>query len=186
MRRGRTPPPGDRERKIATLIDALHDSVQRLERLTDGEVDSVTDRQGRTFLLRRAQEQLRHSEAAKKAAILNALPAHIALLNSQGVIISVNDSWGKFAGDNALNDSRQGVGMNYIDICRNSTGFDSAEAVEVSEGIRNVLIGKEKSFSIEYPCHSPTQQQWFMLSVTPHAGRSANGCDRQSARFRFR
>ncbi|MGZ5261099.1 MAG: hypothetical protein ACXWC0_26075, partial [Burkholderiales bacterium] len=60
------------------MIATLHESGQRLEQLTAGEVDTVADRGGRTFLLRSAQDGLRDSAAAKQAAILNALPAHIA------------------------------------------------------------------------------------------------------------
>ncbi len=63
-------------REIAALIETLHTTEQRLEQLTAGQVDSVADHEGRTFLLRRAQDQLRHNEAAKQAAILDALPAH--------------------------------------------------------------------------------------------------------------
>ena len=88
---------GDASDEVATLIETLHKTGQRLEELTAGEVDAVADRDGRTFLLRPAQEQLRYSEAAKQAAILNALPAHIALLDPQGLIISVNESWRRFA-----------------------------------------------------------------------------------------
>ena len=56
--------------EVDALIATLHQTEQRLEALTSGEVDSVMDHAGRTFLLRHAQEQLRTSEAAKEAAIL--------------------------------------------------------------------------------------------------------------------
>jgi signal transduction histidine kinase len=56
--------------EVAALIATLHTAGQRLEELTAGEVDSVMDRDGRSFLLRHAQEELRHSEAAKQAVIL--------------------------------------------------------------------------------------------------------------------
>jgi PAS domain S-box-containing protein len=38
-----------------------------------------------------------------------------------------------------------------------------------------VLSGDEKSFTIEYPCHSPTGRQWFLLTVTPLADDPPNG-----------
>jgi light-regulated signal transduction histidine kinase (bacteriophytochrome) len=56
--------------EVAALIATLHSAGQRLEELTAGEVDSVMDRDGRPFLLRHAQEELRRSEAAKQAVIL--------------------------------------------------------------------------------------------------------------------
>ena len=79
-------PAVDSEEEIAALIEQLHAADQRLEHLLQGEVDSVTDRRGRTMLLRRAQGHLRQSELARQAAIVNALPAHIALLDPEGVV----------------------------------------------------------------------------------------------------
>jgi len=58
--------------EVSALIEVLHKSAQRLEELTAGEVDTVADRDGRTFLLRPAQDHLRHQEAAKQAAIVEA------------------------------------------------------------------------------------------------------------------
>jgi len=68
----------DANKEVSALIAQLHETGQRLEDLTLGEVDTVADGDGRTFLLRRAQEQLRHFDAARQEAIINALPAHIA------------------------------------------------------------------------------------------------------------
>jgi PAS domain-containing protein len=95
----------------------LHETGQRLEELTAGEVDTVADRDGRTFVLRRAQEQLRHAEAAKQAAILNALPAHIALLDERGTILSVNETWAQFVCGDVLHGPAHTVGLNYFEIC---------------------------------------------------------------------
>src|SRR5260221_13971994 len=64
--------------EVSALIERLAETEGRLEELTGGEVDTVTNRAGRTFLMRRAQSQLPQSDAAGQAAILNALPAHIA------------------------------------------------------------------------------------------------------------
>jgi len=83
--------------EISTLIERLLASEQRLEELTSGEVDTVSGRDGRTFLLRRAQEQLRHSEAAKQSAILGQLrvlfdlmPAMVWFKDTKNRILRVN------------------------------------------------------------------------------------------------
>jgi diguanylate cyclase (GGDEF)-like protein/PAS domain S-box-containing protein len=167
--------PGDVNEEIPALIDALHESGQRLEELTGGEVDGVTGGDGRTFLLQSAQDQLRHSEAVGQAAILNALPAHIALLDAQGFIISVNEAWRRFAGANAIQSPGYGIGLNYLDICDSARGEGSSEAHHIAEGIRSVLDGRVKCFSNEYPCHSPTEQRWFLLKVTPLADDHRGG-----------
>jgi len=161
--------------EVSALIETLHQAGRRLEELTAGEVDAVADRDGRTFLLPSAQEQLRHIEAEKQAALLNALPAHIAMLDHEGIIVSVNSAWGQFAGEDVLQGSEHGVGVNYLHFCANARGEHSSEARQVAEGIRSVLDGGAKGFSIEYPCHSPAEQRWFLLTVTPLAGDGPNG-----------
>ena len=157
------------------MIETLLAAGQRLEELTAGEVDTVADRDGRTFLLRGAQEQLRHSEAARQAAILNALPAHIALLDAQGIIISINEAWRRFAGTSAVHGPNYGIGLNYLEVCDMAQGAGSSEARQIAQGIRWVLSGGKESFSIEYPCHSPTEQRWFLFTATPLANNRPNG-----------
>jgi len=161
--------------EVAALIEVLHATDRRLEELLAGEVDSVTSKDGRTTLLRRAQEHLRHSENARQAAILSALPAHIALLDTQGVIVSVNNAWRQFATANALRSAGHAVGLNYLAICEQALGTDSGEAEPVAAGIRSVLDGEAKTFSIRYPCHSATEQRWFQLMVTPLADDHMRG-----------
>jgi len=160
---------------MLALIETLHATGQRLEKLTAGEVDTVANRDGRTVLLRHAQDHLRHSEAAKQAAILNALPAHIAVLDTKGVIVSANEAWRRLAGASAIQGPGYGVGLNYLAICDSARGDHSSEAHQTAAGIRSVLAGGVKSFSIEYPCHSTTEQRWFLLTVTPLADASPNG-----------
>jgi two-component system cell cycle sensor histidine kinase/response regulator CckA len=167
--------PRDADEEVSALIETLHHTEQRLEELTSGEVDTVTDGEGRTFLLRRAQEQLRHSEAARQAAILNALPAHIALLDTQGRVISVNEAWRQFAGANGIQVLEHGMGLNYLEICDGARGDRSTDASRVAQGIRSVLGGWKKAFSIVYPCHSPTEQRWFLMTVTPLSNDRPNG-----------
>ncbi len=165
----------DATEEISALIETLHRTEQRLEELTAGEVDSVASREGRTFLLKNAQDRLRESEATKQAAILNALPTHIALLNVQGNIVAVNEAWRRFASKNELRGPKDGMGLNYIDICECALGNDATGAREVAVGIRSVLEGKSNLFSIEYPCHSPTEQRWFLMTVTPMSDDHQNG-----------
>jgi len=103
----------DGSTEIKTLIETLHGAEQRLAELTAGEVDAVVSRQGRTMLLRLAQIQLRDSDAVKQAAILDALPAHVALLDGQGRIVSVNQQWRRSYGSNAVVGVGCAVGSNY-------------------------------------------------------------------------
>ncbi|MEO7477865.1 MAG: PAS domain-containing protein [Lysobacteraceae bacterium] len=165
----------DTSAEVAALIATLHATGQRLEELTAGEVDTVADAEGRTFVLRNAQEQLRHHESRKQAAILNVLPANIALIDAQGIIVSVNEAWRRFADGNGLHAPGHGVGLNYLLACEAARGQDAIKAHAVATGIRAVLAGEASTYTTEYPCHSPTQQRWFLMTVTPLVDASAHG-----------
>jgi diguanylate cyclase (GGDEF)-like protein/PAS domain S-box-containing protein len=153
--------------EISALIESLLLTEQRLEELTGGEVDTVADKDGRMFLLRRAQNHKRENDAAKQAAILDALPAPIALLDNQGRVISVNAAWQRFSRENALQAPAHGIGLNYLSICDAARGDEAPQARQVAAGIRSILSGAAEHFSLEYPCHSPTEKRWSMVTATP-------------------
>jgi len=109
-------------------------------------------------------------------SILNSLTSHIAVLNEQGVIVAVNNAWQEFANDNGLLESSQNIlGVNYLDVCRKAVNQPYGdEASEAQAGITAVLAGEQETFHLEYPCHSPDQQRWFHMSVSPlHGSRGA-------------
>lgn len=157
--------------EIAGLITTLHATLARLEAATHGEVDTVADESGRVFLLRRAQEGFQRSTLMQQAAVLDALPAHIALLDAGGSIVSVNETWRAFATANGMSDPSQGVGQNYLAVC-DAAAESCEDARLVAAGIRAILQGDTAAFSIEYPCHSRGRQSWFGLTVTPLASRA--------------
>jgi PAS domain S-box-containing protein len=174
MKGAETRPPADASDEIAALIETLHDTEQRLEALTAGEVDTVANRCGRTLLLRRAQQGLRRSDAEKQAAILNALPAHVALLDGAGTIVSVNDAWRRFAHAEGEPDEEGAVGLHYLD-ARGVGVRTPSEALEVAAGVQAVLRGELRQYSMEYACHKPGEQRWFLMTVTPLAGEWQGG-----------
>ena len=120
------------------------------------------------------EEALRDSDATQ-LSILNALPAQVALIDNEGVIVSVNEAWRRFAVANALKDANFGVGQNYLDVCEHAIGTWSENAQAVAIGIHRVLRGETEDFTMEYPCHSPTVQRWFLLRVVPMGEDSSAG-----------
>ena len=156
------------EKEIAKLLDVLRETGKRLEALTSGEVDTATDPEGRILLLRGTREQLKRNDATRQAAILNALPAHIALLDPDGTIVSVNNCWKLFVGANSMRGGPgQGLGVNYLAVCDSATGPGSDEIHLAADGIRSVLNGSSKSFSFDYESNSSVEERWFQLTVTP-------------------
>jgi PAS domain S-box-containing protein len=106
-----------------------------------------------------------HTERFVQSA-LDALSAHIAILDEHGVIIGVNTAWRRFAEENQLLTQDFGIGTNYLRVCDDASGRNSREAGVVAAGIREVMNYKREEFYIEYPCHSPTKRRWFMMHVT--------------------
>ncbi|MEO8276549.1 MAG: PAS domain S-box protein [Thermoanaerobaculia bacterium] len=100
------------------------------------------------------------------AAILDALPANVALLAADGAILAVNRTWRDFAHDNGYALSGAGVGVNYLWLCDAVDGPEAHDARHAAEGIRAVLAGTLPEFAFEYPCHSPTELRWFRMRAT--------------------
>jgi len=114
--------------------------------------------------LRQSRDRLAELVQTRKA-LVDSLPAHIALLDADGRIVEVNDPWHRFAEQNAFPDASAGVGMNYLQVCQQAVGDRSDEAPTIARGLQMLLTGKQDSFSLEYPCHSPHEQRWFRMAA---------------------
>lgn len=119
--------------------------------------------------LRRSQEELR-TALDTRTALINALPAHICLLDEQGEVVDVNDRWRVYGQANENPDADLGVGRNYLAICDAATGDCAEEAQAAAAGLRSLLSGRRETFDLEYPCHSPQEARWFRLMARrlPH------------------
>ena len=103
-------------------------------------------------------------------AVLASIPVHIAVLDEQGTIVTVNKAWQEFAGKNGGKKAlMKGIGINYLQVCQDSVADGDQSAEQALVGIRSVLNGTQNSFSLEYPCHSPNEKRWFSMSVRPLA-----------------
>jgi signal transduction histidine kinase len=101
---------------------------------------------------------------------LEAIPASLAVLNAQGTIVGTNQAWHEFAHQHGASDAQVGQGVNYLDVCEAAAQAGDEQAARFADGIRDVMRGGSKRFSMEYPCHSPTEQRWFVGYVTPFKG----------------
>jgi diguanylate cyclase (GGDEF)-like protein/PAS domain S-box-containing protein len=70
MTSAKAPPARDPYADVSALIETLRETEQRIEELTAGEVDSVADRDGGTFVLRRARDQIETSRSRRNQAAL--------------------------------------------------------------------------------------------------------------------
>lgn len=107
-----------------------------------------------------------HGNLAFLKNVIDALSAHIAILDEHGTIVMVNESWRQFALMNHMQCSDAGVGCNYLHVCDSAIGDEASLARIVAHGIRNVLGCKRDTFMLEYPCHNAERPLWFQLNVT--------------------
>jgi PAS domain S-box-containing protein len=117
-----------------------------------------------------AAEAIRESERYVRG-VLDALPEHIAVLDDRGVIEAVNLSWRRFAEANGIAASTVSVGTNYLTVCQSAAVSGDQIAGEVARLLEELLSGQRSEFSLEYPCHAPDQQRWFIM----HARRNPDG-----------
>ena len=114
-----------------------------------------------------AEQNLRQSEAFSRA-VLDSLSAHICVLNAQGKITAVNKAWEDFSRENSGNQkTMQYVGVNYLTEIENAIQKGDESAQTALDGITAVMNGTREIFDLEYPCHAPGEQRWFVMRVRP-------------------
>lgn len=94
------------------------------------------------------------------------LPAEVAIVARGGEIVYTNRAWRRFAEDNDYDGDPSCLGVNYLAVC-DAARDDCAEAGAAADGLRAVLAGDSDECSLDYPCHAPTEQRWFLLRAVP-------------------
>ncbi|HEX3797641.1 MAG TPA: PAS domain S-box protein [Verrucomicrobiae bacterium] len=97
---------------------------------------------------------------------IDALSAHLCVLDKKGIILASNEAWRAFAAANRPSPQSAEIGDNYLAVCDRATGPDAQDAANFAAGIRAVLSDERDEFSMEYPCHSPMEIRWFVGRVT--------------------
>jgi diguanylate cyclase (GGDEF)-like protein/PAS domain S-box-containing protein len=105
-------------------------------------------------------------ERRRIAAVLDSLPANIALLDCSGRIVGVNEAWRWFSRENGLRYVGAEVGTNYVEVCRRAAALSAEGAGQVAEWLTQVLSGARRSFTVDYPCHSSSERRWFRLHAS--------------------
>jgi two-component system, chemotaxis family, CheB/CheR fusion protein len=119
--------------------------------------------------------QLRRASQLQRQ--IDSLPEHVAVLNAQGTIVQVNQAWADFARFNGADErdmhaTSTGIGANYLAVLSRSTNPDAADMLR---DIQRVLAGQLEHLRLTYPCHSPTEERWFAMHVSPLRGSGESG-----------
>ena len=122
---------------------------------------------------KRMERELRQSEEFTHS-VLNSMPAHVVVLDQDGTIIEVNEAWTSFARENGAPDPERAYrGENYLEVCRRAAASElpgGEGAQECLEKLQALMKGAIDQFDLEYPCHAPGEQRWFLLRATPVTG----------------
>ncbi|PKO94432.1 MAG: hypothetical protein CVU16_02845 [Betaproteobacteria bacterium HGW-Betaproteobacteria-10] len=107
---------------------------------------------------------------------IDAISAHLCVLDKTGQILAVNQAWCDFYEENHPDAAHLNycIGNNYLDICDAAPIPVPAESESMAAGIRSVITGERRKFAYEYACHSADQQRWFIATVTRFQGDSGN------------
>jgi PAS domain S-box-containing protein len=147
------------EEGAQTIRIALSDVSKREKQLLLANMDLEAE-----ILARKKTESDLEQSEALATAILNSSPDQIAVVDSKGFIIAVNNSWKYFALNNGLlaKSPVKGaeVGSNYLATCLESNEMNAYE------GIKAVIEGQLFNFTMDYPCQSPTTERWFRMTVS--------------------
>ncbi|MFY7864207.1 diguanylate cyclase [Roseateles sp.] len=109
-------------------------------------------------------------------SVLDALAAHICVLDAQGTIVSVNQAWRSFVRSQGGQLERCCEGSNYLQACEQAqgpgTGGEAAlEAQSFASQLKEVLAGRLESFRFEYACPAGSLPAWYVARVSrvPHS-----------------
>ena len=114
---------------------------------------------------KKAEDELRKSEQFLQT-VLDSISANVAIVDKNGVIISVNRAWRLFAQANSIDGASLCEGANYLHACNTAYGLNTEESFLFAAGIHSVLKGEQVEFTLEYSCHSLEEKRWFIGRVT--------------------
>jgi PAS domain S-box-containing protein len=107
------------------------------------------------------------AQAAREEAMdllqgsLDAMSAEIALLDETGNIVAVNQAWrASGAGGETV---AHGIGAPYLEICRRM--IQKLDEAKVARGLRALLAGQQRTFSLAYILTTPEEIRWRHLRI---------------------
>ncbi len=100
-------------------------------------------------------------------AALDSLSAHIAVLDTRGIIVAVNRQWAKFGRQNGLDLTKDGIGTDYV-----AALPQTHDMTHLRKQLTDVLIGKDRGFRHSYWCDAPDGARYYEMQVRRY-GRGA-------------
>lgn len=160
------------------FIDRELRSYRRPERLMELHLHSVDE--GAILYFRDITDQRRcEQDAARTMALLqsslDALSAHVVILDQRGKIIASNRSWQRFAETRGFVDAGDDCELDYLQLYETPLARHP-EAQRIVAALRSVLSGRRQAARLIYAWQIEGRLRWFQLSAArfesngePHA-----------------
>lgn len=116
--------------------------------------------------LQRLAEESPQTPASLACLALDALSAHVAILDESGTIVAVNRAWREFAEGHHRASAGMCGGANYIEACKAAAGSGNEGLAAIADGIRAVVRGARSEYVFELPHCSSQDHRWFNARVT--------------------
>jgi PAS domain S-box-containing protein len=95
--------------------------------------------------------------------VLDSLPEHVVVLDNLGTVLAVNQPSDRHTTENGATLSTATIGINYLDLCRQSIAKGGPDVHGMIDGLEEVLNGTRSDFETEYPCLTPGREEWFSM-----------------------
>ncbi|MEX0722176.1 MAG: PAS domain S-box protein [Balneolaceae bacterium] len=97
--------------------------------------------------------------------VLNALNAHIALLDVDGKVVAHNKKWKEFGEQLPELSFRPGLNENFLQSLQAPLSEGNDFALRMLLGCKAVLSGNEETFELNYPVEIDNKKHWFKATL---------------------
>ena len=121
-----------------------------------------------TVLQRKGLEDALEGSDRLKGAILDSLPAHVAVVDRAGAIIAVNDTWSAFGTSHGLwPGATVALGVNYVDVYAKAAAGDDEGARDAAILIEQACRGERTGRQVEFRTGVAEAERWFLMTAEP-------------------
>ena len=118
---------------------------------------------------KKTEEELRQS-GRFALSTLEAVPAGLAVLDEEGIILSTNESWNTLVVAGAGSFHHCAPGTNYLQACAETAVDGGDTPLRLADGIRDVINGLRTRFVMEFSAGVGEDKRWFVTHVTVMRG----------------
>ncbi|MEM9520416.1 MAG: hypothetical protein AAGA37_13925 [Actinomycetota bacterium] len=100
-------------------------------------------------------------------AAFQSLSTHVAILDRDANIVCWNQAWDDFGSANGAHRTIDWRRYNYRDVCLMAADDGDDFALLIADTLSQTLRGRQGRRTFEYPCHGPTEERYFEMTITP-------------------